>query len=438
MYSPLLLIYIHKCLNVALFVGKVKYYNNCLLWNVQANYLVQTGDPTGTGMGGQSFFGLTSGDKRKDSFVDEINPNRRIDRAGLVCMANGGKENANRSQFFITLSNERLNHLEGKHTVFAEVAEGFDVLAKINELFCDAEGRPFQDVRIRHTFILDDPFPDPPDLIEPPSSPPPTRPPLETVAPRIPYEDDLNEGTDAKTQQELDESIRRKEAQSRAIVLEMTGDIPDAEAKPPVEVLFVCKLNPVTTDAELEIIFSRFGRIKQCEIIRDAKTGDSLNYAFIEFETEASCIEAYNKMNNVLIDDRRIKVDFSQSVSKLWNKFLLQPKGPKAKPASQQVPQLSRLTSKERPYRRDDHANNMHGGRSSLDKSLKRSTDRDEGSRGSRYEDRPPREDRHDRHTRDRSREGDRERRARRSRSREYSRSPIRRRSRSHDRGRRR
>ena len=55
-------------------------------------------------------------------------------------------------------------------------------------------------------------------------------------------------------------------------------------------------------------------------------TGDSLNYAFIEYDNEGSCIEAYNKMNNVLIDDRRIKVDFSQSVSKLWNRFLLQPR----------------------------------------------------------------------------------------------------------------
>jgi peptidyl-prolyl cis-trans isomerase-like 4 len=57
-----------------------------------------------------------------------------------------------------------------------------------------------------------------------------------------------------------------------------------------------------------------------CEIIRDWKTGDSLQYAFIEFETEAACIEAYSRMENVLIDERRIHVDFSQSVAKLWNK----------------------------------------------------------------------------------------------------------------------
>jgi peptidyl-prolyl cis-trans isomerase-like 4 len=86
------------------------------------------------------------------------------------------------------------------------------------------------------------------------------------------------------------------------------NDICLAQVKPPAEALFVCKLNPVTTDEDLELIFSRFGKIKECAIIRDFKTGDSLNYAFIEFETEDAVLEAYEKMNNVLIDDRRIKV----------------------------------------------------------------------------------------------------------------------------------
>ena len=58
-----------------------------------------------------------------------------------------------------------------------------------------------------------------------------------------------------------------------------------------------------------------------CQIIRDWKTGDSLQYAFIEFETVEACEQAYFKMNGVIIDERRIKVDFSQSVSKLWFNF---------------------------------------------------------------------------------------------------------------------
>lgn len=53
-----------------------------------------------------------------------------------------------------------------------------------------------------------------------------------------------------------------------------------------------------------------------CEVIRDQKTQESLQYAFIEFEDRKACEDAYFKMDNVLIDDRRIHVDFSQSVSK--------------------------------------------------------------------------------------------------------------------------
>lgn len=59
--------------------------------------------------------------------------------------------------------------------------------------------------------------------------------------------------------------------------------MPDAEIKPPENVLFVCKLNAITTDDDLEIIFSRFGNAR-AEIVRDPTTGDSLNYAFVEFD----------------------------------------------------------------------------------------------------------------------------------------------------------
>lgn len=120
-----------------------------------------------------------------------------------------------------------------------------------------------------------------------------------------------------KNLEEIDEELKDKEAKQRALVLEMIGDIPDAEIKPPENVLFVCKLNPVTQEEDLEIIFSRFGKILSCEIIKDQKSGESLQYGFIEFDKKEDCEKAYFKMDNVLIDDRRIHVDFSQSVSKL-------------------------------------------------------------------------------------------------------------------------
>jgi len=57
--------------------------------------------------------------------------------------------------------------------------------------------------------------------------------------------------------------------------------------------------------------------VLSCEVIRDKRTGDSLQYAFIEYAEQASCEQAYFKMQGVLIDDHRIHVDFSQSVSRL-------------------------------------------------------------------------------------------------------------------------
>lgn len=144
--------------------------------------------------------------------------------------------------------------------------------------------------------------------------------------------------------EEMDEVIQEKDAKARATILEMIGDLPDADMAPPENVLFVCKLNPVTSDEDLEIIFSRFGKIKRwasnfaacltyffalkqlfnsfvvytfsCEVIKDQKSGESLQYAFVEFEDRKACEDAYFKMDNVLIDDRRIHVDFSQSVAK--------------------------------------------------------------------------------------------------------------------------
>lgn len=70
-------------------------------------------------------------------------------------------------------------------------------------------------------------------------------------------------------------------------------------------------------DEDLNTIFSRFGTIVSCDVIRDKRTRDSLQYAFIEFENQKDCEQAYFKMQGVLIDDHRIHVDFSQSVSGL-------------------------------------------------------------------------------------------------------------------------
>lgn len=144
----------------------------------------------------------------------------------------------------------------------------------------------------------------------------PSPPKVITDSNRIGAEEDIDDYK-GLTEEQIKELIGKQEAKASAQILEMIGDIPDADARPPENVLFVCKLNPVTTDEDLEIIFSRFGPILSCEVIRDQKTGDSLQYAFIEFENEEDCVNAYFKMDNVLIDDRRIHVDFSQSLAKV-------------------------------------------------------------------------------------------------------------------------
>lgn len=215
------------------------------------------------------------------------------------------------SQFIITLGTD-LEFLNGKAAIFGKVVEGLEVLDKIDEAFVDDKGWPLKDIRIRHTIVLDDPYDDPPGLVEPPSSPLPSEAQKATV--RIADDEDLEEETDPEA---LEKLKREREAKAQALTLEMVGDLPFAEVKPPENVLFVCKLNPVTEDEDLELIFSRFGKILSCEVIRDRKTTDSLQYAFIEFENQKDCEQAYSKMQNVLIDDHRIHVDFSQSVSKL-------------------------------------------------------------------------------------------------------------------------
>lgn len=101
----------------------------------------------------------------------------------------------------------------------------------------------------------------------------------------------------------------------------MVEYLPDAETKPKENVLFVCKLNPRTESEDLKEIFSQCGKVVSCHVVRDWKTNKSLLYAFVEFEEKASAEEAFLKLQHCIIDNRRVEIDFSQSVSRQWNKF---------------------------------------------------------------------------------------------------------------------
>lgn len=295
------------CLNF-IKLCKMKYYNNCLFLSVEKDYIARTGDPTNTGRGGCCVHAKLPGLGHR-YFKDEIHPKLKHSVRGTVGMANE-KPNENGSQFYITLR-KTVEPLDEKHTIFGRVAEGFDVLDKINDCMVDEKHAPYQNIRIWHTEILEDPFDDPDGLAEliPPKSP-------EVVQDEV-----LKTIENEEDESELQERMAKTLAKSQATSLELLHDLPDADIAPPDTDLFVAKLNPVTQDGDLELIFSRFGPIKSCEIVRDWKTGDSLQYAFIIYENPRDCEQAYFKMHDCVIDDRRIFVNFSQSVAKLWNKW---------------------------------------------------------------------------------------------------------------------
>lgn len=115
------------------FIGLVQkgYYDGVSFHRVIRGFMIQGGDPSGTGRGGQSIFGR--------SFEDEFKPNVVFDKAGLLAMANAGP-NTNGSQFFITTV--PTPHLNGRHTIFGEVVEGMNVVRKIENSEVDVRSKP--------------------------------------------------------------------------------------------------------------------------------------------------------------------------------------------------------------------------------------------------------------------------------------------------------
>ena len=115
------------------FVGLVRkgYYDGIIFHRVIPQFMIQGGDPTGTGMGGESLWG--------GKFEDECTPDLRFNRTGLLAMANAGP-NTNGSQFFITTA--LTPWLDGRHTIFGEVIEGYDVVQKIESAPTSRDDRP--------------------------------------------------------------------------------------------------------------------------------------------------------------------------------------------------------------------------------------------------------------------------------------------------------
>lgn len=104
--------------------------------------MIQGGDPTGTGRGGESIFG--------GKFEDEITPTLKHVGAGVLSMANAGP-NTNGSQFFVTLA--PTPWLDGKHTIFGRVKTGMKVVRQLGSVQTSKQDRPVDEIKITRAYI---------------------------------------------------------------------------------------------------------------------------------------------------------------------------------------------------------------------------------------------------------------------------------------------
>ncbi|RMZ71313.1 Peptidyl-prolyl cis-trans isomerase-like 1 [Pyrenophora seminiperda CCB06] len=132
------------CKNFATLAQR-NYFNGLIFHRVIPNFMIQGGDPTGTGRGGESIYG--------EKFEDEITPQLKHTGAGILSMANSGP-NTNGSQFFITLA--PTPWLDGKHTIFGRVKSGMQAVKKLGLVKTDKEDRPVEEIKIIKAYLADE------------------------------------------------------------------------------------------------------------------------------------------------------------------------------------------------------------------------------------------------------------------------------------------
>lgn len=118
------------------------YYNGLIFHRVIKDFMIQGGDPTGTGSGGESIWGKP--------FEDEVSPMAKFDSVGILAMANAGP-NTNGSQFFITTA--KTPWLNMRHTIFGEVISGYDVVQKIESVETVGSDRPKKEQKIIKAYL---------------------------------------------------------------------------------------------------------------------------------------------------------------------------------------------------------------------------------------------------------------------------------------------
>jgi peptidyl-prolyl cis-trans isomerase SDCCAG10 len=127
------------------------YYDNCPIHRIIKDFMIQMGDPSGSGTGGESIWGRP--------FKDEIHGRIKFNHRGQVAMANENKPNSNHSQFFITLGS--CEWIDRKHTIFGKVTGNtiYNVI-RMGEVEVDSTDRPVDKIYIISTEVLWNPFDD--------------------------------------------------------------------------------------------------------------------------------------------------------------------------------------------------------------------------------------------------------------------------------------
>ncbi|MDQ8203182.1 peptidylprolyl isomerase [Pelagicoccus sp. SDUM812003] len=120
------------------------YYDGIIFHRVIKEFMLQCGDPTGTGRGGKSIWGKP--------FEDECTPDAKFDKTGILAMANAGPS-TNGSQFFITTA--KTPWLNMRHTIFGEVVEGYEVVQAIETVPTDGMDKPIEEQKIIKATVIE-------------------------------------------------------------------------------------------------------------------------------------------------------------------------------------------------------------------------------------------------------------------------------------------
>lgn len=126
-------------------LAEKKYYDGLIFHRIIKDFMIQGGDPKGTGTGGESIWGKP--------FEDEFSSSLKFDRPGLLAMANSGPH-TNGSQFFITTV--ETPWLNNRHTIFGEVTSGYDVVEKLEKTATDRMDRPKVPQKILKVYLKKD------------------------------------------------------------------------------------------------------------------------------------------------------------------------------------------------------------------------------------------------------------------------------------------